>query len=496
MKKWCVVTGTNTVLTQLVGALKQSDDVLIEALIEKLIQSRVSLNEDWLGISRVAYMACHPKLALSALAQFEPEPGSQSFVKKLAMMLECGDIANVESTLRALPLHAYTPAVLHFKATLKLQLGDFVQASASARQVLKSYPASGESWLNLVNADTSVTFNSAEYQQMRKLAESMSLRQAPPSQSLACLYSALSKLEFSAGEYDLAFLSAQRAASSDIRGNSYSFEQELKAADKLIKTTELPPFVPDPGQPEIKPIFIVGLPRSGTTLLEQALKGYSGTFGLGECETLTKAVAFVVGKAGQSAQSVAGEQNLTAEQRHQIKRLYIREVTALGGNFTQCIDKSLSNMWHVGLIKSLFPQSTIIHIERESLDSAWSCFRTHFSQGLEWSLDLGQIAEHFHIHYQLKEHWLSQSAVVPIQYADLVNKFEETMSKILRQLKVSEQPVKSNFHISEGLVKTASVSQVRQPISKTITGDGEAVKRQMEKFTLRFDALRGGKKTN
>ncbi len=207
------------------------------------------------------------------------------------------------------------------------------------------------------------------------------------------------------------------------------------------------------GSPSTAPIFIVGFPRSGSTLIEQILASHPGVQGLGETGVLPALAAQGYPK------SAAGFRDLAAR--------YLAAMGERGWDGTsRFVDKTLENYLHLGLIQVLFPRSVILHAVREPVDTGFACYRQLFSSGNETLYDLAEIGAEYVRYRQLMAHWSAvlPSRVVDVSYEALVSDPDVQIPDLVARAGLAWDPATLRFHERAGGVATASASQVRQPI--------------------------------
>ena len=158
----------------------------------------------------------------------------------------------------------------------------------------------------------------------------------------------------------------------------------------------------------------------------------------------------------------------TGKMLEKIKQDYCNIVKEKFGFNKYIVDKSLNNARYLDIILKVFPNASIIYIERDIQDTAWSCFKTFFSQGLTWSWSYKNIAEFIKLEKHLMTHWLSKyrNSIYSVKYEQLVNVPDKTMTNIARFCGFAN-PNFSQKLGSENFVKTASTEQVRQPVSNS-----------------------------
>jgi tetratricopeptide (TPR) repeat protein len=220
------------------------------------------------------------------------------------------------------------------------------------------------------------------------------------------------------------------------------------------------------GLDTVQPIFVVGMPRSGTTLTEQILASHPDVFGAGELVTLRDAVSDVNPQARQ-VNSDGTLRRHGSEVLPERAAWYMAQVRALSGESYQCIvDKMPGNAWQVGFIHMMFPRAAIIHCVRDPLDTCLSCFQKLFSEGHYWSYDLGELGRHYVRYHRMMQHWeaIMPGRMLTVRYEDTVADLEGQARRILDHVGLPWDPACLAFHETQRPVMTASLGQVREPL--------------------------------
>jgi hypothetical protein len=224
------------------------------------------------------------------------------------------------------------------------------------------------------------------------------------------------------------------------------------------------------GDTSWSPIFIVGMPRSGTTLLEQVLASHSKVFGAGELETFKEAINECVESQRILPAYPLLVDFLSPEHILRIGQTYTTQARALAPEAPHIVDKMPLNFMFVGLIHLALPNARIIHMRRDPIDTCLSCFSHQFGNGLEWSYELGELGRYYRQYEALMAHWrrvLPQGAMLEVQYEELVADFEPQARRILEYCGLDWDERCLAFHKTQRPVRTASAAQVRQPIYGT-----------------------------
>lgn len=218
----------------------------------------------------------------------------------------------------------------------------------------------------------------------------------------------------------------------------------------------------------VRPVFIVSLPRSGSTLTEQMLASHSQIRGGGELGYLAR-VATELG-ALWGARPDFPEMDITesATQLRDAAREYARLTAALRLVQPYFTDKSLNNYLYIGLIRAMLPDARIIHVRRHPLATALGLHRQRFARGIGYSTDLGLIARHYRDYTRLMDHWRATvpEAFIELHYEALISDPEREIRRILDYLELEFEPACLEFYKLNRPVRTASVTQVRRPIDE------------------------------
>lgn len=227
---------------------------------------------------------------------------------------------------------------------------------------------------------------------------------------------------------------------------------------------------PKPAYADKAPIFIVGMPRSGTTLLEQILSTHPGVFGAGELKDMNEVVIGAMPERDYKQYPNA----VTAFSAEDFRRLggqYIEKIWRNAPDATRITDKMPSNFFYVGMIHLMLPGAKIIHAMRDPMDSCFSCYSRLFNkENVRFAYDLGTLGRYYARYIKLMRHWhevLPPGTILDLRYEDMVANTEEQARRALDYLGLPWDESCLEFHHNKRRVKTASLAQVRKPIYKT-----------------------------
>ena len=221
------------------------------------------------------------------------------------------------------------------------------------------------------------------------------------------------------------------------------------------------------GQHSTKPVFIVGMPRSGTSLAEQILASHPVVYGAGERddferEAVRLAETRATGSGGEALAKIVAN-GLLGE----LGAAYLARLEANALEAGRIIDKMPLNFHFLGLIHLALPGARIIHMRRDPADTCLSCFFQNFGERLDWAFDLAEIGRYFRAYERLMAHWrsaLPEGVMLEMRYEDLVADLEGQTRRMLDHCGLDWDPRCLDFHRTERSVRTASAVQVRQPI--------------------------------
>lgn len=215
-----------------------------------------------------------------------------------------------------------------------------------------------------------------------------------------------------------------------------------------------------------RPVFIVGMPRSGTTLTEQILSSHNDVFGAGELHFI-KEIDYKIKEI--SSDITAFFNGADSDRLNEFTRSYLDSINKLDDDAKYIVDKMPHNFMYLGLISILFPEAKIIHCRRHPLDNALSIYFQSFIWTHDYALDLGDIGFFYGFYDKLMGHWenVLGDRILTVQYEDMVDNQEAMSRKILEFCDLEWDESVLDFHKTERSVGTASYDQVRQPMYKT-----------------------------
>jgi tetratricopeptide (TPR) repeat protein len=278
------------------------------------------------------------------------------------------------------------------------------------------------------------------------------------------LHFSLGKLYDAMESYDAAF-EHYRSANS-IQAPHYDAAIHARSIDALITTfsTGFMDSLPRASAVSEQPVFIVGMPRSGTSLVEQIVASHPQVFGAGELVDITQIVLGLPGKLGTGYPRCLTK--LTQDTVDTLARSYLDRLETLSHGAMRTTDKMPHNFLHLGLIARLFPGARVIHCVRNPLDTCLSIYFQYFNASHAYSHDLIHTASHYREYERLMAHWrqVLDIPMLDIHYEDVVTRPDEMIPKLIEFCGLEWDPGCLRFYETRRFVNTASYDQVRQPL--------------------------------
>jgi tetratricopeptide (TPR) repeat protein len=360
---------------------------------------------------------------------------------------------------------AAQPAELHLSIAHSLKtLGRGAEAVTEYRAAAAARRDFGDAWWSLANLKT-YRFEDAEIEAMRT-AEA-SAETAAPDRHHLCF--ALGKALEDRGEYAESFAFYERGNALKRAAGRYRPEvHELNTRLQIeVCTSALFARHQGAGAPAADPIFIVGLPRSGSTLIEQILASHSQVEGTHELADVPRMVAALRGReaADEDRYPTVLAQMSGADLRA-LGEKYLADTRIYRGGKPRFIDKMPNNFRHIGLIHLMLPNARVIDARREPMACCFGNLKQLFASGQEFAYGTEDIARYYRTYLELMAHWnrVLPGRVLRVQHEELVDDLEGNVRRILEYCGLGFEPACIEFWKTERSVRTASSEQVRQPI--------------------------------
>ena len=374
---------------------------------------------------------------------------------------------------RALQLKPDYPEALNNLGLTLLQNGRLEVARGHLEQAIRLEPDNPTYYASLFQCGP-VTASDPHLPRLEGLA-----RNAPAldEERRVQLHFALAKAYGDIGQPARAFDELLAGNALKRRRITYDEAQTLGRIERIraVFSRELLQAKPGLGCASELPIFIVGMMRSGSTLIEQILASHPRVRATGEVPCLNEAWAAAHRRFGLATPFPDAVGALEGPQQRDLGEEYLRRLTARGGAATACriTDKMPGNFTAAGLIHLALPRARIIHTVRDPIDTCLSCFATLFREDQPFSYDLGELGRYYRAYARLMQHWravLPEGTILEVRYEQLIEDFEPQVRRILGYCGLEWHDACRDFHRTERAVRTASVVQVRQPLHRSSVG--------------------------
>ena len=448
-------------------AFKNNNHDIAEKLLIRAIQLDPYFHLLWDNLAkvfRVQNKLEESKKAFENLIKLDPK-NNEAFValgtiyNKLAQYKD-----GINSYKKALKLNDNNARVYLSMGHALKTLGNRKECEDSYLKAIKLFPLSGEGYWSLANLKT-YTFNESQIQAMKS-----AIKEDMHEQEKIQMMFALGKAYESKKDFKESFKFYNDGNWMQRKTVEYNAEENSKSIDLTIdffkQNKEQLNF--DSGISSKDPIFILGLPRAGSTLLEQILSSHSMIEGTEELHNIMT-IGRRIRTTNDSKNYLNNLLDLNKENISSYGNMYIDETRWARKDNNFFIDKMPNNFPHIGLIKMILPNAKIIDARRNPLDGCFSCFKQYFAKGQHFTYDLDDVARYYKDYLKIMKFWNNYfpDEIHTVCYENVINNPEQEVRLMLKYLGLDFEKSCMDFHKSSRPVKTASSEQVRQPIYKS-----------------------------
>ncbi len=437
---------------------------------------------------RPGLVEAHHQLGLACVDQGELEAAADAYRDALrlqpdsvfalahlgALLEELGEggkgIELMQQALRLGPDEWQTHT--HYGASL-VNLGRFEEARAHFLRALDLHPGCGPAWFFLAR-DGGRPLGDADITYLQTLLK----REHLVPRDRINLHFALGRVHDRAREFDEAFYHCDQANAGmarllERRGTAYQEDVHARLVDRIIASfgpehfERTKPF----GVPTEEPVFIVGMPRSGTSLVEQILASHPAVHGAGELRLIKQFADDLPAELGAASAYPDCMAGLDAETSRRLGEAYVERLRRLGGGKARITDKMPMNFHHLGVMATLLPRAPIIHCRRDARDVCWSCFFQNF-RDISFACDLRKLGAYHRQYERIMAHWRAvlPVPVLEVQYEELTAEPERISREIVAFCRLPWHEGCLDFHHTQRVVRTASNMQVRRPVYRSSVG--------------------------
>lgn len=346
------------------------------------------------------------------------------------------------------------------------ELGRFPEALAAFNKALELSPDAYGAFVNLVDTKKFASNDDEHLVAMEKYKADFATM---PEEKRMHLHFALGKAYDDLKRYDEAFENMIEGCKRKRATISYNETDVLGYFERIksVITKDLVQSMQGKGVDSQLPIFVLGMPRSGTTLAEQIIASHPRVKGAGELKDLSDTINSVRDSKGNAAPYPEFLPVINGDELQKIANVYLRRLQAHAPGAERITDKMPSNFYFAGLIHLAMPNAKIIHTNRNPVDTCVSCFSKLFAGEQSQTYDLAELGRYYRAYAGLMDHWravLPKDAFLDVVYEEVVADTEGQARRILDFCGLEWDPKVLSFHKNERPIKTASASQVRKPI--------------------------------
>ena len=469
-------------------------------LCQKLVHDYPELADGWVLYGRVYQQkADFPKMLEMAVQALTLQPNSPlAQFQKIDALIHCGRIGDALDNLQLLtdksnlsPLmlqnvgefytlcHSYENAAKSYRralaaeptntafiynlATAVIALGRMEEAEDLLNTVIRRNPKDYDAYYNRATLRKQTPENN-HLTEIRAMISKGNL----PAMAEVQLCHALAKELEDIDDHEASFQSLKRGADTRRKHLSYRVEDDVDTMTRITDTFNEEFFAradPD-GHDSDTPLFIIGLPRSGTTLVDRIISSHSDVESLGEVSHFALSLMNCVGPVTSKQMMVEKSANLNYQQ---LGQKYCDSLAGHGKSSRRLIDKTPINFLYIGLIARALPNAKIIHLRRNPMDSCYAMYKTLFRMGYPFSYDLEDLGRYYLAYHNLMAHWrrVLPNVFLDVDYEELVGDQEQVSRQMISYCDLDWQDNCLDFHLNSSPSATASAAQVRKPIYKT-----------------------------
>jgi tetratricopeptide (TPR) repeat protein len=342
-----------------------------------------------------------------------------------------------------------------------------------ALSLLKPFVESGSTHEGVVLPFAELSLQLGNHDEAIRLLEQALSRNALDQQTCTEIHYKLGKLLDSAGNYDRSFEHYRKANEisrrvvTQVKGVDTIDAQAERIAQR-VKTCgrDLWDAFPRANNSSERPVFVVGMPRSGTTLVEQILASHPEVHGAGELQAMEEIARSLCPGNGYQLSYPGGLADVSEQALEKHAARHLHQLDVLSGAAARVVDKCPHNFMHLGLISLLYPRAHIIHIAREPLDTCSSIYFQLFTPLHAYACDLTRLGQYYRIYQKLMQYWnnVLSIPILNIQYENLVAEPEQVSRSLVEFCGLDWDDRCLEFYATKRDVNTPSYGQVRQPI--------------------------------
>ena len=464
-------------------AFKSGDGAKAKLMIDKaLVQSpdiAQFIFQKALALDLLGQVSDAVAVALSAIEKSRNDPELLSEIGSFLSYCEVHDQAEV-ILRRAVNLKPDEPRFLYNLASVLRFVGNIEETEVLYDKAIKLAPHDYEAYYNR----TELRQQTSEKNHIKELEYHLANKAKSWQDKMLLNYSLAKEFE-DVGLYELSISHLSKGSYIRRKNMDYSVKGDLETIDKIIKVFDTETFkTPGKGYISEQPIFIIGLPRTGTTLVERMLSNHTEVVSVGESNSFATELV-------KQIQEITVDESLSrlelVERSKDIDycklgESYVKSTRPKHDDSLHFIDKLPLNFLYTGLIHLALPDSRLIHVTRNPMDTCYAIYKRLFKGAYPFSYELEELGKYYLAYSRLMDHWhqLLPGKIFKISYEELISDPETQLRYLLDFCGLSWQDSCLNFQSNPQPTTTASASQVRQPIYKTSIGKWKNYRKSLE----------------
>lgn len=433
------------------------------ALLQSVVAQLPNFLDAWLellailnSMSNFSQLAIEAERCLALKPRFVPAINALAVARRMSQQHDEA-LVLMDKACKLEPANA---ELHNHRGIILKELGRIDAALESFSRSLALNPKNAHAVWN--RSDLITVLSEEDYQRYSRLAENTALH----ANQRAMFHYALARSDAASGDFDSEFAHVEAGAKLKRSHIHYDHQAEISEINKIAECfAAAPEKRPSVTSSTVTPIFICGLPRSGTTLIEHILSSHPLVIAGDELNDLPLATSYCLRTGDRLKPFPEWAAELTESEWQAIGNRYLKTTEHLHGKgwFT---DKNLQNYKAIGVIRRALPQAKIIICRRNPMDNLWGCYKQYFGEGLKFTYSQTELAETWKACDNLIKHWQATGRDVHIiEYEQLVVEPEAIISELLNIVGLSWDDACLNFQANTRAVRTTSATQVRQPLS-------------------------------
>ncbi|MES0880795.1 tetratricopeptide repeat-containing sulfotransferase family protein [Roseibium sp. SCP14] len=367
-------------------------------------------------------------------------------------------------------------------------LGRFDEAREQFEMTLEDNPSAHGTYSNIADL---VRFGDYPHF-VDRMEEIFKEAENPDSDRYMGLHFALGKAYDDLDRYEEAFEHFSTGANMKRARLDYDEPAIANFFDEIKNTFDADYFanLPFEGDPTELPVFIIGMPRSGSTLAEQIISSHPGALGAGEIKTFSHALGGLRSRFPTLPKFPAMVGRMKPGHFRSVADHYLSYLGNLLTDEICATDKLLTNYYFVGLLSTLFPKARFIHTRRNPVDTCLSAYTKLFKDDMPYSYDLGELGRYYRMYEDLMAHWhrvLPEGVMIDAVYEEVVADTENQAKRLIAHCGLEWDDACLDFHKSKRPVKTASVAQVRKPVYRSSVDRWRCYETQLQPLVEALD---------